>query len=108
MCIRDRFLAGLYLLFFYAGTPCIYYGTEIALQGEGDPDSRRVFDWSKEPIKEVLDILKYRTNEDFINADLRIYEKDSRVYLERKGKKNQYILILSDKGNKYEVLIKEA
>lgn len=105
---KKKFLAGLYLLFFYAGTPCIYYGTEIALQGEGDPDSRRVFDWSKEPIKEVLDILKYRTNEDFINADLRIYEKDSRVYLERRGKKNQYILILSDKGNKYEVLIREA
>ena len=27
------------------GAPCIYYGTEVGLEGEPDPDSRRGFPW---------------------------------------------------------------
>lgn len=30
----------------YVGAPCIYYGDEIGLQGNGDPDSRRTFPWN--------------------------------------------------------------
>ncbi|HEU4732773.1 MAG TPA: maltodextrin glucosidase [Kofleriaceae bacterium] len=35
------------LLFTYPGVPCIYYGDEIGLQGAGDPDCRRCFDWDR-------------------------------------------------------------
>lgn len=35
------------LLFTYAGVPCIYYGDEIGLEGGGDPDCRRCFDWDR-------------------------------------------------------------
>lgn len=31
----------------FVGIPCTYYGTEIGLTGEGDPDCRRTFDWDK-------------------------------------------------------------
>ncbi len=31
------------------GSPCIYYGTEIALQGKNDPDSRRLMQWDPNP-----------------------------------------------------------
>lgn len=31
----------------YIGTPCLYYGTEIGLVGEGDPDCRRPFPWDE-------------------------------------------------------------
>jgi len=31
--------------FTYIGTPHIYYGDEIAMQGAKDPDNRRPFDW---------------------------------------------------------------
>ena len=34
------------MLFSYPGTPCLYYGTEVALQGGHDPDNRRCFPWS--------------------------------------------------------------
>jgi len=34
------------MLFAYPGTPCIYYGTEVALEGGHDPDNRRCFPWS--------------------------------------------------------------
>lgn len=33
------------LLFTYPGSPCIYYGDEIGLEGGADPDCRRCFDW---------------------------------------------------------------
>lgn len=31
----------------YIGTPCIYYGTEIGMEGGGDPDCRRTMDWNE-------------------------------------------------------------
>ncbi len=33
--------------FTYVGTPTIYYGDEYGMEGGGDPDDRRTFDWSK-------------------------------------------------------------
>ena len=35
------------LQFAYPGTPCIYYGDEIGLEGGQDPDCRRCFDWDR-------------------------------------------------------------
>ncbi len=35
------------LLFTYPGVPCIYYGDEIGLEGDDDPDCRRCFDWDR-------------------------------------------------------------
>lgn len=44
---RDKLKSALALLFMFVGAPCIYYGTEIALEGGFDPDSRRCMDWTK-------------------------------------------------------------
>ena len=33
------------VLFFSYGMPCVYYGTEIGMEGGYDPDCRRTFDW---------------------------------------------------------------
>ncbi len=33
------------LLFTYIGTPCIYYGDEVGMEGGKDPDCRRCFPW---------------------------------------------------------------
>lgn len=35
------------LLFTYLGAPCIYYGTEIGMEGGGDPDCRRTMIWDE-------------------------------------------------------------
>jgi cyclomaltodextrinase / maltogenic alpha-amylase / neopullulanase len=39
------------LAFLYAspGSPCIFYGTEIALEGANDPDCRRLMQWEPDP-----------------------------------------------------------
>ncbi|GGF73499.1 neopullulanase [Paenibacillus albidus] len=34
--------------FTFMGTPCIYYGDEIGMDGEGDPDCRKCMEWDTE------------------------------------------------------------
>lgn len=41
----DACLQQLITLFTMAGSPCIYYGTEIAMEGSFDPDCRRCMPW---------------------------------------------------------------
>lgn len=36
------------LMYVSSGTPMIYYGDEIGLKGDHDPDNRRLFDWNKD------------------------------------------------------------
>jgi glycosidase len=43
----DVFYQQLALLFTMYGSPCIYYGTEIAMEGEHDPDCRRCMPWDE-------------------------------------------------------------
>ncbi len=44
----DKLMSALALTYFFTGAPCIYYGTENAMEGGYDPDCRRTFDWSQE------------------------------------------------------------
>lgn len=41
----DVFYQQLTVLFTMPGSPCIYYGTEIAMEGKHDPDCRRPMPW---------------------------------------------------------------
>lgn len=44
---KNAVKAALAFLFLQLGTPCIYYGTEVGLEGENDPDCRRVMPWDE-------------------------------------------------------------
>ena len=44
---RDIFFQQLTLLMTLPGSACIYYGTEIALEGGNDPDNRRPMPWDR-------------------------------------------------------------
>ena len=44
---RDIVLQQLLLLFALPGSPCIYYGTEVLLEGSHDPDCRRCMPWDQ-------------------------------------------------------------
>ncbi|MDF2153894.1 maltodextrin glucosidase [Vibrio sp. CAU 1672] len=46
------------LLMTYVGTPCIYYGSEVGLEGGLDPDNRRCFPWEKVATSGWLEIYK--------------------------------------------------
>ncbi|MCI2110861.1 MAG: glycoside hydrolase family 13 protein [Bacilli bacterium] len=54
---RSRFYAALTFLYFYQGMPCLYYGDEIPLEGDYDPDNRRCFP-SKIPEDSFLERIK--------------------------------------------------
>ena len=49
--------AALAFLYLQKGTPCIYYGTELALIGGPDPDCRRVMPWDR--VSEDNDMLNF-------------------------------------------------
>jgi glycosidase len=38
---------GWLLMFMLPGSPCIYYGSEVGLEGGGDPDNRRCMPWER-------------------------------------------------------------
>lgn len=44
-------------LFTFMGTPCIFYGDEIGLEGDGDPDCRKCMEW--DPDKQVTELLDF-------------------------------------------------
>ncbi len=44
---KRRLRLAVLFLFSYVGAPCIYYGSEIGMEGKGDPDCRRTFDWDE-------------------------------------------------------------
>lgn len=62
----DIFYQMLAILYTMQGSPCIYYGTEIALEGENDPDCRRCMSWDDmhkridvyEKVKSLINIRK--------------------------------------------------
>jgi alpha-glucosidase len=44
---KKRMKMAIAWLMSYIGTPCLYYATEIGMEGEGDPDCRRTFPWDE-------------------------------------------------------------
>ncbi len=45
----------------YPGTPCIYYGDEVGLEGGRDPDDRRCMDWTEKSWDRTLQSLYHHT-----------------------------------------------
>ena len=43
---KDKLLCALCAVFVFPGIPCVFYGTELPLDGAGDPDCRKTFDWT--------------------------------------------------------------
>lgn len=43
----DKFYQQMTVIFTMPGTVCIYYGTEVALEGKHDPDCRRCMPWAE-------------------------------------------------------------
>lgn len=72
----DLTLAAFALLMAYQGIPCIYYGSEIFLEGGYDPDNRRTFDWENKDNQDYKDlfrkIIKLRSYEEFQKGDIDI------------------------------------
>ncbi len=71
----DEFIQQLAVLFTMPGSPCIYYGTEIAMEGDYDPDCRRCMPWDDidqgkydERIGIIKELLKLRREEPLLRG----------------------------------------
>ncbi len=55
----NKFKIALSILFTYIGIPAIYYGDEVGMEGEGDPDCRRPMIWDeKKQDEKILKLYK--------------------------------------------------
>lgn len=63
---EDLMRAALAILFTLPGAACIYYGTELLLRGDRDPDCRRPMPWN------AIDKGDYKDNIDFMKGLIKI------------------------------------
>lgn len=101
---RNRLLCAIATLVFLPGSFNLYYGTDILLEGEYDPDCRRTFDFSKLQEKDIIDfqislkeVLKLKRQPAIKNGKLRIYSKNDAVVIERASKEQVLRLIVRRK-----------
>jgi glycosidase len=82
LALRNAFI----MLFLLPGSPCIFYGTEIGMEGENDTDSRRPMIWDeKRQDRELLaffrNLIAFRKSRiAIINSCLMRYETEEGVF----------------------------
>lgn len=96
---RDKLMSALALNFFFVGTPCVYYGTEIEMEGGYDPDNRRCMDWDKaekdSPVKRLVKTLTaLKRGGGLSGAKIKIYERNGLLIAER----TKYVLAINQSG----------
>ncbi len=85
----NLYLMGIAILMFYKGSPMIYYGTEILMNGEQDPYNRKCMRWdspmyNSDEHKVILQLLSLRANSDVLKfGDIAVYSKDDLFYITR-------------------------
>lgn len=91
------------MLFFYQGTPCIFYGTEVLLQGGYDPDCRRCMPWDKTgPDGEYGDIYQliselalFRRTEKLGDGRYRYTSRDNMLVMTCTTAEHEYVLVIN-------------
>lgn len=94
---ENKLMSALALTYFFPGSPCIYYGTENAMEGGYDPDCRRTFNWEiatrDTSVKTLIRYLtKLKQQIDFANCNVKIYEQDELLIIER----GEYKLLINE------------
>ncbi|MEI2414091.1 alpha-amylase family glycosyl hydrolase [Ligilactobacillus salivarius] len=54
----DKVIQSFRILFNLPGVPCIYYGDEVGVEGDADPDNRRFFPWGQEKSSRIIQEVK--------------------------------------------------
>ncbi len=110
-CDKDKLLAAIALEMVFQGAACLYYGTEICLEGGYDPDSRRCFDWDEthwDPYvwQTIQKLAMLRRREEIQNGEIRIREEQEMLVTERiLGRKKLVLYInMTDQSRLLEIL----
>lgn len=108
---KKVFLLSLATLMFYQGNPMIYYGDEIFMDGKQDPYNRKCMRWdspeySSDEHKVARDLLAMRSDDVLIKGDIRIYENDGLVYIERSYDNRKLTLVLNHGESQHGLKVK--
>ena len=96
---ENKLMSALALTYFFTGAPCIFYGTENAVEGGYDPDCRRTFDWSKEheqtPEKSLIQTLaRLKRDGELAADDISVRAGNGLLVVER----GAYTLTINESG----------
>ena len=99
----NKLKSALAVMFFFVGAPCIYYGTEIALEGGYDPDNRRTMNWEKAAketaLKELIRELSKLKELYLTDEKISIFEREGLVVICR-GQNLSLTLAVNQSGKK--------
>ncbi len=100
---KDRLLSAIAVMNIYMGALCIYYGTELCLEGGYDPDNRRCFDWEEAhwdfPYMETLKkLLALKQKPTVKKGDIHITYDENLCYLSRTYLGSEILLIVNQSG----------
>lgn len=99
----DKLICGLAIIYLHPGAPCIFYGTEIPLEGGYDPDCRRTMEWNKKgALNEILKNLADLRKKGLINGSVSFSYQDGLFIMKRMDKKVIKLTVNAlDKGQIY-------
>lgn len=85
---KDRLLSAIAVMAMFVGAPCLYYGTEIPLEGGYDPDNRRCFDWEEAHwdrgcMEKIKGLLALRREKIVQVGEIRVYSERELFVLRR-------------------------
>jgi glycosidase len=93
---KEKLLAAIALEMVFEGAPCLYYGTELCMEGGYDPDSRRGFpwntDWDMEFLGKVKELIRIHKRPEIVQGQMRITEEMGMLRVERTLEKSRIIL----------------
>lgn len=100
---KEKLLAALALEMVFPGAPCIYYGTEICMEGGYDPDSRRCFDWEEDHWdKKIMEMIRtlaaLRKKETLGYGEVWITEVDEMLCVKRSHAEKEICLYINLSG----------
>lgn len=89
------------LMFLSPGTPMIYYGDEIGLEGEHDPDNRRLFSWDQTTWDmDVYDFIKRlislrKQDNELFNSECQLAYQDHVLIMTKDANHKKLIAIIN-------------
>lgn len=94
---KDKMLAAIALEMVFEGAPCLYYGTELCMEGGYDPDSRRGFPWNKESwdmdfLETVKELIRIRKQPAVQYGDICITHEQEILRVERSREQDRVVL----------------
>lgn len=102
----DKLICALALIFMHTGAPCVYYGTEVPMEGGYDPDCRRTMDWSVEQTPTYLSSVIRRLarireqSPEIREGSIAFSSSDGMLVVERRGKNTLRLTINNSKEGK--------